>query len=140
MYFELFRPIESDPICRCSDREKAIIELETITITCSVNYSGNLVPDIKWQQDDGFAIIAGVINRTVQNKNVSSSLTVSVSENTTGSKYSSTTSFRLSDNKSPGYEYKWSTVYLDAACEFLRIFKKNRTFYNNINSLVLKAH
>ena len=62
-------------------------------MTCSVNYSGNWAPVMKWQQDGGPVITVGVVNNTVSHKSVTSSLTILVTRNVTGSKFSCTTYF-----------------------------------------------
>ena len=66
-------------------------------MTCSVNYRGNWAPVMKWQQDEGPVITVGVVNKTVPYKSVTSSLTVLVARNVTGSKFSCTTYFSEKD-------------------------------------------
>ena len=87
---------------------------KTVEMACSVNYSGNWAPVMKWQQDGGPVITAGVVCNTVPYKSVTSSLIVLVTRNATGSKFSCTTYFS-EDNKPtsatatiPDYSYTWS--------------------------------
>ena len=83
-------------------------------MTCSVNYSGNWAPVMKWRQDGGPVITVGVVDDTVPYKRVTSSLTVLVTRNVTGSKFSCTTYFSA-DNKPaatiadnlPSYSFTW---------------------------------
>ena len=98
-------------------------ELEVMEMICSVNYDGNWAPVMKWQQDGGPIITAGVVNSTVPYKSVTSSLTVLVTRNVTGSKFSCTTYFTV-DNKPtsspdnatvatnvPDYTYMWNYTF-----------------------------
>ena len=89
-------------------------------MTCSVNYSGNWAPVMKWQQDGGPVITAGVVNNTVPYKTVTSSLTVLVTRNVTGSQFSCTTYFSedstlptaIRASNIPGYKYTWTSPTL----------------------------
>ena len=67
---------------------------------------------MKWQQDEGPVITAGVVNKTVPYKSVTSSLTVLVTRNVTGSKFSCTTYFsennkpsNIDNTEAPEYNY-----------------------------------
>ena len=85
-------------------------------MTCSVNYSGDWAPAMKWQQDEGPVITAGVVGNTVPYKSVTSSLTVLVTRNVTGSKFTCTTYFSqnnkppaTSATNVPDYNYTWTS-------------------------------
>ena len=89
-------------------------------MTCSVNYSGNWAPVMKWQQDGGPVIISGVVNNTVPHKSATSSLAVLATSNMNGRKFSCTTFFS-EDNKPttisatnvPDYIYTWSSPQIN---------------------------
>ena len=102
-----------------------ILEEFTIDITCSVNYSGSWAPVMNWQQDGGPVIIAGVVNKAVPYKSVTSSLTVLVTKIVTGSKFSCTTYFS-EENKPitraanvPVFSYVWISPEVTVSCKFL---------------------
>ena len=91
-------------------------ELGVVAMTCNVNYSGNWAPVMKWQQDGGSVITTGVVDDTVPYKSVASSLTVSVTMNVTGSKFSCTTYFAEGNRPTttratnvPDYSYTWTS-------------------------------
>ena len=117
---------ESEPVCisNCTLSTICITkEFDIIQMTCSVNYSGNWAPVMKWQQDGGPVITDGrVVNKTVPYKSVTYSLTVRATSKMNGSKFSCTTYFSA-DNKSPtttatnvpDYIYSWDTLF-DVKC------------------------
>ena len=89
-------------------------DCQNVTLICSVNYSGNWAPEMKWQQDGIPVITVGVVNNTVPYKSVTSSLTVVVTRNMTGSKFSCKTYFSEGNKPTsanatnvPQYNYKW---------------------------------
>ena len=111
-----FLPSASNPICSANSiSTNKPIELAKIEMVCSVNFSGNWTPVMKWQQEEGSVITAGVVINTVPYKSVTSSLTVSVTRSVTGSTFACTTYFN-GDNKPsstsatniPDYRYKWN--------------------------------
>ena len=80
-------------------------------MTCSVNYSGNWAPVMKWQQDGGPVITVGVVDNTVPNKSVSSTLRAAHAK---VSKFSCTTYFNEDNNPNninatnvPDYNFTW---------------------------------
>ena len=89
-------------------------------MTCSVNFSGNWAPVMKWHEDEGQVMTAGVVHNTVPYKSVTSSLTVLVTRNVTGSQFSCTTYF-TDNNKPPTtsavdvpvYSYTWTEIIVD---------------------------
>ena len=120
---------ESIPICSTNltiQGNDDLVELCNVWMKCSVNYSGNWAPAMKWQQDGGSVITAGVVSNAVPYKSVTSSLTVSVARNVTGSKFSCTTYFS-EDNKPnniivsnvPDYSYTWTSSTVGVSCETL---------------------
>ena len=109
--------IESEPKCAIDSNGASTREVEisnVLVATCSVNYAGNWASVMKWQQDGVPVITAGVVNNTVPYKSVISRLTVLITRNVTGSKFSCTTYFS-DDNKPssssaanvPDYSSRW---------------------------------
>ena len=95
-------------------------------MTCSVNFSGNWVPVMKWQRE-GDDVIAGVSNVTVPYTSVTYSLKVpAVGTRLRGGSYNCTTYFSAG-NKPPGvratnipnYEMTWSSPEISIICELL---------------------
>ena len=112
---------ESDPVCTKSlNSVNRANKFDSFKMHCSVNFSGNWAPVMKWQQDGGPVITVGVVNGTVPYKSVTSSLTVLVTRNVTGSKFSCTTYF-IDNNKPPTtsaanvpvYSYTWTEIIVD---------------------------
>ena len=107
-------------------------ELCNVILTCSVNYSGNWAPVLKWQQDGGPVITVDVVNNTVPYKSVASTLTVLATSNVTGSKFSCTTFFNeaYKPNKSistnvPDYVYNWTSPIFNVTCMIV-LYKSKR--------------
>ena len=101
-------------------------EHDAIEITCSVNYSGNWAPVMKWQQDGGPVITDGrVVNNTVPYKSVTYSLAVRATRDLNGHMFSCTTYFS-GDNKPrstlasnvPSYQLTWMSPAASVQCEF----------------------
>ena len=93
-------------------------------MSCSVNYSGNWAPVMKWQQDGGPVITDGrVVNNTVPYKSVTSNLTVQATRDMNGKKLSCITHFN-GDNKPPAtaatnvpdYKFTWTTPTVNVEC------------------------
>ena len=101
-------------------------EFHNIELSCSVNYSGNWAPVMKWQQDGGPVITDGrVVNNTFPYKSVTSSITVRASRDMNGHKLSCTTYFsKVNKPQStmatnvPDYEYMWTSPAISVECKF----------------------
>ena len=94
-------------------------------MTCSVNYSGNWAPVMKWQQDGDPAITNGrVVNNTVPYKSVTYSLTVPATRDMNGRTFTCKTYF-MADNRPktsdatnvPDYSYIWISAPISVYCE-----------------------
>ena len=114
---ELFCLTASEPVCVSEiNLHNAVNQFDSFEMTCSVNFSGDWDPVMKWQQDGGPIITVGVVSNPVPYKSVTSSLTVLVTRNVIGSKFSCTTYFN-EDNKPPStsatnvpdYIYTWNS-------------------------------
>lgn len=115
----------TDPFCSTYRSSNGIAEQDDhVTLTCSVNYAGNWAPVMKWHQDGGSVITVGVVDDTVPNKSVTSSLTVLVSANKIGIKFTCTTYFSDSEghlinqtgaNNVPEYSYTWTSSYINVS-------------------------
>ena len=88
-----------------------------LTMTCSVSFTGEWAPVMKWQLEEGPVITAGVAIKTVSSMSVISSLTITVTNNMTGRTFSCMTYFS-EDNKPqninatnvPDYAYTWASA------------------------------
>ena len=54
--------------------QDTVKENDPVGLTCTMEYSGNWAPVMRWQQDGGPVITAGVVNNTVPYKSVTSGL------------------------------------------------------------------
>ena len=121
---------DSEPDCSSNTLYKNTMtmrEQETLEMSCSVNYSGNWAPVMKWQQVGGPVITDGrVVNNTVPYKSVTYSFTVRATRDMNGSKFSCTTHFS-SNNRPPStaatnvpdYELIWTSHVLVVKCKFI---------------------
>ena len=100
-------------------------------MVCSVNYSGNWAPVMKWQQDGGPVITDGrVVNNTVpwyQYKSVTYSLTVRATREMNGRTFTCKTYFsvynrpKINDATNvPDYSYTWTSAQIGIYCELAR--------------------
>ena len=119
---------DSEPNCLSNGAfENSLIvkEHDIIELTCSVNYSGNWAPVMKWQQDEGPVITDGrVVNNAVPYMSVIYSLTVRASRDMTGSKFSCTTYFSKNNKPAntsaknvPDYIFTWTSLVAVIPCE-----------------------
>ena len=101
-------------------------EFENIVMTCSVNYSGNWVPSMSWQQDGGQIISDRSVNvRLVPYDSVTYSLTVTVTRNISGNKFFGRAYFDNANkppgttvNNIPSYSFIWTSPAVDVTCKF----------------------
>ena len=99
-------------------------------MTCSVNYSGNWAPVMKWQQDGGPVITDGrVVSKTVPYKSVTSSLTVQALRDMNEGRFSCTTCFsavnkppNTTATNVPEYRYPWTSPLFDVKCKYIYIY------------------
>ena len=114
-------------------------ENDTIEIRCSVNYSGNWAPVMKWQQDGGPVITDGRdVNSTVPYKSVTYSLTVRATRDMNGRKFYCTTYFSA-DNKpttnSAGNVPNFNSTWISPAVSFWRkllsLYTGNHSYCSN---------
>ena len=102
----------------------SVKESDTIQLICSVNYSGNWAPVMKWQQNEGPVITDGrLVSSTVPYKSVTYSLTVRATRGMNGHKFSCITYFSA-DNKPktdtasniPAYNSIWISPVTSVKC------------------------
>ena len=97
-------------------------------MVCSVNYSGNWAPVMKWQQDGGPVITDGrATNITVPYKSVTYSLTVRATRDINGRTFTCKTYFsadnvpKTSDASNvPDYSNTWISAQIRVYCEFAK--------------------
>ena len=101
-------------------------EFGTIEMVCSVNYSGNWAPVMKWQQDGGSVITDGrVVNNTVPYKRVAYSLKVRATRDMNWSKFKCTTYFIVKNQPSnteadniPDFMNEWYSSKISVECKY----------------------
>ena len=90
--------IGSESSCTTSSNGTSVTEeFASFKVTCRMEYMGNLIRTMTWRQNGGPIITPGVVNSTVSNTSVTSSLTVTATRNMDGSTFSYVISFGLSD-------------------------------------------
>ena len=121
---------EADPKCQWnlsrsndSNVNDIVMEFDIITMTCTVNYSGYWDPSMIWQQESGSVITTVIVDKIDKSKSLTSSLTMVVSRNINGQKYSCTTYFNHVNKpitptveNQPGYQFKWTTFGIIIEC------------------------
>ena len=105
-----------------ADKSLTVKEFDTMEVTCSVNYSGNLAPSMTWRRDDISVITGGVSSYSMLYITVSSRLTLLATANMTGKTYSCTTSFNSEANyfeAESGYPHKWTSPKINVQCKWM---------------------
>ena len=117
----------ADPLCTVDSNSAAVKEFEYTGMRCSVNYRGNWVPVMTWQQNGRPISTLVVANNTDDNDVVSSSLTVLATRNLTGSTFSCTTYFSAAKPPQsfyvtpvPDYQFKWTSPAAEVKCKQTR--------------------
>ena len=117
-----------NPVCSINhirNGQLYLKENDPIELVCSVNFSGNWAPVMKWQQDGDPVITDGrVVNNTVPYTSVTYSFTVRATRDMNGQKFSCITYFNA-DNKPPttdaanvpGYSFTCDIQELRIECE-----------------------
>ena len=117
----------SHPACfanRPDNGQIQVREFDTVELTCSVNYSGNWAPVMKWQQD-GDDVVSNISKVTVAYTSVSYTLSVVAQMGLTGKTFSSTTYFTSANKPSkattknvPNYSFTWTSHTVNVQCEY----------------------
>ena len=124
----------SAPHCNTNAATSPILELDAITMTCSVNYTGNWAPQMRWQYDGGSSIAVGVVDKTVPNKSVTSSLTLVATRNITMNKFSCTTNLNANNrpqNSSaniPDKVYTCNSPMVEIVCKLFHLHLNKHKF------------
>ena len=97
----------------------AVQENDVITMTCSITYSGNWAPVMRW-----FNSVSGVNYRPTSANQTSSRLTLTASTGLHGSKVACLTNFtqpssplQTSATNIPSYTHIWTSPTLDVQCK-----------------------
>ena len=129
VFFLFWLSTASTPVCtsnRMQEKKLSVNDNQKFEIRCSVNYSGNWAPVMKWQQGGGSVITDGrVVNNTVPYKSVTYSLTVRATRDMNGIKFKCITYFSAENKPTssiasnvPDYSSMWISPALSVRCEF----------------------
>jgi len=117
--------LANNPICTTNlSASEAVQENDVSTMTCSITYSGNWTPVMRWF-DSSHNFTDG-ITLTTSDTTVTSQLTVSASAALHGSQIVCVTYFTkpsinllVSATNIPSYKFTWTSPTLDVHCKLL---------------------
>ena len=100
----------------------AVKDGDVIQMSCNVNYSGTWQPTMTWKRND-VKMYTHVTTKSVQNRSLISSVTLTVSKTDSGNKFSCKTHFSdvNSPRKAPSTnspEYTWTSPVFDVMCKY----------------------
>jgi len=121
LYDDVLTLSADNPSCSGS---AAVQENDVITMTCSITYSGNWAPVMRWFNSSHNFTDDDVVTLTTNDTTVTSQLTVTASAGLHDSQIACVTYFtqpssylQTSATNIPSYTYTWTSSALDVQCK-----------------------
>lgn len=115
--------IESDPSCHF--KASIVKENDNIEMWCTVTYSGNWAPVMKWKEANGHLITKGILTEATA-ISLTLMLNLSADAGKHNSSYSCQIYFSALQNQTigdladniPDYHYEWTSPLIQVICKF----------------------